>query len=312
LSQEQPFGDGRVQLGLAWDSWYLPKEVVSKIFEQARGWGIKLITTHHNRSPTLGKAVECISLTPGFMSVQPLVEWNLLGSDVLFSHCVNATAEEAAQINQFGAHVSSTPSTEIQMALGDPVCFRTDLSKVSSLGVDCHSAAAADIPGQMRLALQYARGTRNRRILESGKTPRSIEYTVEQVFNLGTIQGARAVGKESEIGSLAEGKLADLVIYDPQSPGMVCASALDPVAAIVLHSSVRDIDTVFVDGVIRKQGGKLSPVDVDSKKMDWKEIASKLIESYHKIQEEVEKCDHDKALKTICSTFMLSDSMYSD
>jgi cytosine/adenosine deaminase-related metal-dependent hydrolase len=198
------------------------------------------------------------------------------------------------------------------MALGDPVCFRTDLSKVSSLGVDCHSAAAADIPGQMRLALQYARGTRNRRILESGKTPRSIEYTVEQVFNLGTIQGARAVGKESEIGSLAEGKLADLVIYDPQSPGMVCASALDPVAAIVLHSSVRDIDTVFVDGVIRKQGGKLSPVDVDSKKMDWKEIASKLIESYHKIQEEVEKCDHDKALKTICSTFMLSDSMYSD
>ena len=58
LSQEQPFGEGRVHLGLAWDIWHLPKEVVSKIFEQARGWGIKLITSHHNRSPTLGTTVE--------------------------------------------------------------------------------------------------------------------------------------------------------------------------------------------------------------------------------------------------------------
>jgi cytosine/adenosine deaminase-related metal-dependent hydrolase len=236
----------------------------------------------------------------------------LFGSDVLLAHSTNATAEEAAQINHVGAHVSSTPSTEIQMGLGDPVCFRSDLAKVSSLGVDCHTAAAADIPGQMRLALQFARGTRNRKIQESGKSPRSIEYTVEQVFNLGTIQGARAVGKGSEIGSLAEGKLADLVIYDPQSPGMVCASASDPVAAIVLHSSVRDIDTVFVDGVIRKQGGKLGPVDVGSKKMGWKEIASELIQSRQKIQEEVEKCDYDKALKTICSAFMLSDSKFCD
>jgi cytosine/adenosine deaminase-related metal-dependent hydrolase len=46
-------GDGRVQIGLAWDTWYLPKEVVSKIFEHAREWGVKLITSHYVRGPTM-------------------------------------------------------------------------------------------------------------------------------------------------------------------------------------------------------------------------------------------------------------------
>jgi len=37
----------------------------------------------------------------------------------------------------------------------------------------------------------------------------------------------------SEIGSLAEGKLADLVAFDPGAPGMICGATHDPVAMIV-------------------------------------------------------------------------------
>jgi cytosine/adenosine deaminase-related metal-dependent hydrolase len=53
----QKYGDGRVQVGLAWDTWYLPKEVVSKIFEQAREWGVKLITSHYVRGPTMSASL---------------------------------------------------------------------------------------------------------------------------------------------------------------------------------------------------------------------------------------------------------------
>ena len=193
-----------------------------------------------------------------------------MGPDILISHSSDTSEEEAQRLVIGGAHVSSTPSTELQMALGDPVCFRSDLYEISSLGIDCHTATSADIPGQMRLALQTARGVRNQRILDTGKTPRTIQYQVEQAFNLGTIKGARAVGMSSEIGSLAEGKLADIVIFDALSPGMVCAAAHDPVAAIVLHSSVRDVDTVIVDGIVRKESGKLGVVDVDKKGGSWK------------------------------------------
>ena len=67
---------------------------------------------------------------------------------------------------------------------------------------------------------------------------------------------------ESELGSIAVGKLADLVIFDARSPSMICAAEQDAVAAIVMHASVRDIETVIVDGKVRKLGGKLVPVDV--------------------------------------------------
>ena len=67
---------------------------------------------------------------------------------------------------------------------------------------------------------------------------------------------------EEDLGSLAVGKIADLVVFDGDSPSMICASEQDPVAAIVLHSSVRDIDMVIVDGQIRKQNSKLLPVTI--------------------------------------------------
>lgn len=43
---------------------------------------------------------------------------------------------------------------------------------------------------------------------------------------------------------------------------MLVASERDPVAAVVLHSSIRDIDTVIIDGIVRKEGGILQDVMV--------------------------------------------------
>jgi len=53
LATKQPYGNGRVEIGLAWDNWYLPKEVVQKLFKDARSWGIKLVTCHFVKGPTL-------------------------------------------------------------------------------------------------------------------------------------------------------------------------------------------------------------------------------------------------------------------
>ncbi|KAJ8087288.1 hypothetical protein PM082_006118 [Marasmius tenuissimus] len=80
-------------------------------------------------------------------------------------------------------------------------------------------------------------------------------YTpTKQAFNLGTIKGARAIGMEENVGSVGAGKLADLVVFDADSPGMICAAQSDRIAA-VLFSTVADISTVIVDGVVRKMNG---------------------------------------------------------
>ena len=46
LASVQPFGDGRVMLGLGFDGLYLGKFYVTDLSKKARYWGVKLITTH--------------------------------------------------------------------------------------------------------------------------------------------------------------------------------------------------------------------------------------------------------------------------
>jgi cytosine/adenosine deaminase-related metal-dependent hydrolase len=243
----------------------------------------------------------------------------LIGKDILLSHATGISPTEAQQIITGGAHISSTPTTELQMSLGEPVCFHPLLSSVSSLGVDCHSAAAADIPGQMRLILQYARGRRNQGLLDRGRTPRTVRYRVEEVFNLGTVKGARAVGMEDQVGKLAVGMRADLVVWDGLSSGMVGAVQQDPVAAIVVHSSVRDVDTVIVDGIIRKRYGKLVPVAIGgnigeqkTERIEWRDIARRVVETRDRIQEKVKGIDYEKVRPMMFKAFYVDEGTLSD
>lgn len=179
------------------------------------------------------------------------------------------------------------------MGHGDIVCFKEGCFGISSLGIDCHSNNSGDLVSQMRLALQHERSSRNNKLIAEGKSTLSLNLFVQDVFSLGTIKGARAIQMEEKLGSIEVGKLADLVIFDGNSPGMICASEQDPVAAIVLHSSVRDIDTVIVDGEIRKQGGKLLPTTINPSLPDvtiprqtvgWIQVARELVSSRRNIE----------------------------
>ncbi|KAF8202703.1 hypothetical protein K438DRAFT_1965190 [Mycena galopus ATCC 62051] len=304
LAEQQPFGNGRVRLGFAFDGYYLSKDAIISLFEQVRSLGIKLITSHYTRNAVFGDR-----------SVVGLLNaYGLLKEDILLSHATGALPEDAPQLSAVNAHVSSTPETELQMGLGAPVCFRPDLHDISSLGVDCHTSNSGDILSQMRLALQSARGTTNQAFIEAGKVPRIISNTVEDAYNLGTIKGARAVRMGAEIGSIAVGKLADLVVFDAESPAMVCAAEHDPVAAIVLHASVRDIDTVIVDGRIRKAGGKLVAVEVGEKggSMEWNDVARELLRRRERVEEEVSKLDLENAREGIIANFRMDESKIVD
>ena len=158
----------------------------------------------------------------------------------------------------------------------------------------------------MRLALQLVRYTTNKALLGGGRFPANLKGTTEQVFNLGTIQGARAVHMEDKTGSLAEGKLADIVIFDATSPGMVCAAEQDPVAAVVRHSSIRDIETVIINGVVRKEAGHLLPIKAESKisiggekQLAWKDVAENLVASRERIQAKIDKLDIEAGRKAL-------------
>lgn len=55
LAETAPFGNGRVQVGLAFDAFFLPKDVIVDVFRRCRRAGTKLITSHYVRGAVLGK-----------------------------------------------------------------------------------------------------------------------------------------------------------------------------------------------------------------------------------------------------------------
>ena len=144
--------------------------------------------------------------------------------------------------------------------------------------------------------------------------------SVEAAFNLATIKGAEAVRMESEIGKIAEGYKADLVVFDALSPGMLAAAQHDPVAAIILHSSPADIETVIVDGILRKTDGKLTGLTVDEGAreaigkgaLDWSDIAAEVLRSRERMQKEIEQIDMRAGKRALLKQFGIDEAIFLD
>ncbi len=196
----------------------------------------------------------------------------LLGPDLVLVHGAALTEEELAMIADAGAAISSTPETELQMAMGHPVAVRADeKGAAASLGIDIVSNYSGDMFAQMRLLLQAQRGLENAAL---AAPPRRIRYRAEDVLRLATLGGARALGMDGRIGSLTPGKRADLVVTRCEAINLVPVH--DPVGALVLNANAFNVDTVLVDGRFVKEGGELVGVD-------WPALAERLRRSAERI-----------------------------
>lgn len=92
----------------------------------------------------------------------------------------------------------------------------------------------------------------------------------EQVLEMATINGARALGLEQSIGSLEVGKKADFVVIDaygvhtaPFDPSTVARGGMHPTTVVVHSCSSRDVDMVVVDGQCLIKQGKFTRLDED-------------------------------------------------
>ena len=96
------------------------------------------------------------------------------------------------------------------------------------------------------------------------------------VFNMATRNGARALGLEHEIGSLAVGKKADLVIVDFRRPHL--QPAPNALGNLVHNATGRDVEMVFVDGHCVARDGRPTMVDMDEILTDANRVAARLWE----------------------------------
>ncbi|KAK4936590.1 hypothetical protein LTR10_022577 [Elasticomyces elasticus] len=270
--------DDLIRMGFALSEPDLtPVDRLVQEIDHARHIGCKVITGHFN----FGK------WDPGNCIVRQLGQRGLLERDILLSHGNTLRDDELEIVAKHGCGISSTPDTELQMGMSHPVAFKAkDRGCSASLGVDVCCSAPADIFAQMRLLLQAQRHLEHE---AQDKAPLEMSRSCQEILEIATIGGAKAVGLENLIGSITPGKRADLLITRCDAPRLVPAH--DPVGTLVLYANGSDIDTVMINGEIVKSGGKLTNVD-------WPKLREELRTSVTNIMERSKKVPMEEVAAT--------------
>jgi 5-methylthioadenosine/S-adenosylhomocysteine deaminase len=205
--------------------------------------------------------VACAKHGPRPQSMVSLARQNLLGDDVNLVHGNFLDREELAAIADKGSSISITPEVEMQMGLGLPPTGPALAAGIAvNIGTDVVSGVSTDMFTQMRFLLQMQRALSNDACHRRDAMPDKLALSAREVLELATIRGARCFGLDRRTGSLTPGKEADLVLLRRTDINM--RAAPDPIAAIVLHAGVSNVDTVIVGGEIVKRAGRLEHRDL--------------------------------------------------
>jgi 5-methylthioadenosine/S-adenosylhomocysteine deaminase len=184
--------------------------------------------------------------------LQEFGEAGLLGPDTTYIHCTTLNDTEIQMIVDTGGTVSLASPVEMMMGHGMPPIQKfLDRGLHPSLSVDVETNVPADMFNQMRSILGLQRG----RAKVEGKLP----ISPREVLAYATIEGARANGLDSKVGTLTPGKQADLIML--RTDRLNVTPLNDPTTAVVVGMDTGNVDTVIIAGRVMKRGGKLLHVD---------------------------------------------------
>jgi cytosine/adenosine deaminase-related metal-dependent hydrolase len=213
--------------------------------ELARRRGVRL---HTHLAETLDEERFCQERF-GVRPIDYLDELGWLGDDVWLAHCVHLSDAEIDRIGATGTGVAHCPNSNARLGAGiAQVAGLVGAGVPVGLGVDgAASNEDGGLASEMRAALQFAR-------LASG--PQAM--TARQALARATIDGARCLGRDDELGSLEAGKLADIALW--RLDGLDGAGIEDPVAALVFGATDA-VELLLVGGRPIVAGGELRTVD---------------------------------------------------
>lgn len=177
----------------------------------------------------------------------------LLGPDALLSHATGLTGKEIALCAETGTRIAHNPSAVAAILARCPVTELLEAGVTVCIGSDGTAPdRSGDLFRHMQQCMHYHRTFHHDPSwLPPGKA-------LEMV----TIDAARALGVEREIGSLEVGKKADVVLLDLRRPHLYPANM--PVFRVVYFANGNDVHTVIVDGEVVLEDRRPTRVDPDA------------------------------------------------
>lgn len=190
----------------------------------------------------------------GLPNVVYLNELGLCNPRLVLAHCIHLRDDELSILAESGTHVAHCPSSNLKLGSGiAPVPELLIQGCNISLGADgppCNNNLDAFM--EMRLAAL---------IQKPGHGPQSMP--AQQVFEMATLGGARAMGLERETGSLEPGKKADIAVVSLAGWHTRPLNAAGVYSQLVYQARAADVQAVLVDGKLLMQDGRLLHLDED-------------------------------------------------
>jgi 5-methylthioadenosine/S-adenosylhomocysteine deaminase len=221
--------------------------LLAEVSRLARERGVMV---HTHASENL-EEIAMVERETGQRNITYLDSLGMSGAHVLLAHCVHLDDAELLTLAQTGTHVAHCPSSNLKLASGiAPISRMLEQGVSVSLGADgapCNNRL--DMFTEMRSAALL------QKVMHG---PESLPAS--RVLRMATIDGARALGLDGEIGSLEQGKRADVIVVN-LNPLHSTPRPPDIVSAIVYSAEASDVETVIVNGRLLMRERELLTID---------------------------------------------------
>ena len=191
--------------------------------------------------------------------VELLDKIGFLTSKFLAVHCVGLDEHEVELFAERGVSVSHNPAANLYLGSGiAPIPALLAAGANVCLGTDgAASNNATDMLDAMRLAA----------LMQKGALRDATAMSARDVVRMATVGGAKALGREGELGTIEVGKRADLVLFDPNH--LKSTPMHDPLATVVYSSSLENIDTTIVNGTVAYRKGRFACGVEEAELLEW-------------------------------------------
>ena len=187
----------------------------------------------------------------GMGEIEKLAEIGVLNERLVIGHGVWISDREIELLSEAGSHVSYNPVSN--MFLADGVAPVPKLVKAGvnlALGTDTASCNnTSDLFETVKFGL----------CLQKVHTLDAAALSMQQMFKMATLGGARSVGWDGEIGTLEVGKKADIILVGTRKAHVLPLH--DPLAAFAYSLRGSDVETVIVDGEVLMENRVVHTLD---------------------------------------------------
>ena len=196
-----------------------------------------------------------------------ILEKEFIGVKSILAHCVKLSKEDIKRLSKLNISVSHCPISNLKLGCGIANINEMIENNINvSLGTDGQgSGSNLDLFETMKFTA----------LLQKGIQENAVSMPAYEVLKMATINGAKALNLEDKIGSLQEGKIADIIILNLND--VVTSPVNDIVSDIVYNAKGTNVETTIINGNILMESRKI--------KKDEKEV----FEKCRKIMERIRK-----------------------